>query len=210
MLTDNIVAELAQNPPVKRRSHIIFDGDCPGFGFRVTQGGACAFVLNYRNHEGRQRCMTIGRSPEMPVKTARVIAIKQKAKIAAGYDPIEQKLLEQQQRAVKSETFLSRSQILSLPLPSPVGVYFLILGQTVQYVGQSANVFARLLVHQKAKRIPFDRWRWIECAEQELDYAEAGYIRILKPPHNVGVHYAARRQKRLSPRRPALTELSAE
>jgi hypothetical protein len=51
---------------------------------------------------------------------------------------------------------LSVMQILALPPYYQTGIYFLLLGQTLQYVGQSENVFARVETHKRQRKIPFD------------------------------------------------------
>jgi hypothetical protein len=66
-----------------RGSKIVYDGGDPkrsvtGFGFRITAGGAGAFVLNYRV-AGRERRLTIGGYPEWSVNAARDEAKKRSA-----------------------------------------------------------------------------------------------------------------------------------
>ena len=63
-ITDKMVKGLAK--PAKG-NRIIYDADkgkqkgVAGFGVRITAGGAKAFVITYRNADGRSRRFTIGR-----------------------------------------------------------------------------------------------------------------------------------------------------
>jgi hypothetical protein len=62
------------------------------------------------------------------------------------------------------------------------GVYFLIYGDEVVYVGQSTNVHARVTQHVGFKT--FDRWAYMYCTVDSLDSIEALYIHILRPRYN--------------------------
>lgn len=62
------------------------------------------------------------------------------------------------------------------------GVYFLIKSGTIQYVGQSVNVFSRIDEHRKLKS--FDSFSMIRCEIDLLDVYESLYIHILRPPLN--------------------------
>ena len=60
------------------------------------------------------------------------------------------------------------------------GVYFLIKGSKVIYVGQSVNVFARISSHAQYK--DFDSYAYVSCAKDRLDILESLYIHTLNPP----------------------------
>lgn len=64
------------------------------------------------------------------------------------------------------------------------GVYFLVLGAEVVYVGQSTNVHSRLAQHVASARIPFDRYHMLPCAPSELEWIEASHIAALRPRFN--------------------------
>ena len=92
-------------------------------------------------------------------------------------------------------------------LPSttaPAGVYVLLRGDEVLYVGQSINVYQRVAQHYNAKRrgyrkklagvtpfdlriraIPYDRILIRPCLVAELDRIELGYIHRYKPRFNI-------------------------
>jgi hypothetical protein len=97
------------------------------------------------------------------VKTARRIAARDKAALAIA----------------------TEAQILSAARPwneFGVGIYFLIRGGRVVYVGQSMNVLARVHTHRATKA--FDAWHWIPCRRSELDAMERAYIDALVPELN--------------------------
>ena len=65
------------------------------------------------------------------------------------------------------------------------GVYFLIDGNKVVYVGQSVNVYARIASHHDKV---FERFAFIPCSKEVLDNLESLYIHILRPPLNADMH----------------------
>jgi hypothetical protein len=81
---------------------------------------------------------------------------------------------------------LSLQEIQQLPTVAQTGVYFLLLGKKVQYIGQSEVVGARVERHRMQRRIPFDSWHFLRMATADLDAAEAVYIRAYNPPYNFG------------------------
>ncbi len=88
-ITDKLVRELAL--PGKGNA-IIYDNRVSGFGIRVTAGGVKSFVLTYRNTEGRERRLTIGRYGEWTVELARKHAGDLKRKISLGDDPLADRI----------------------------------------------------------------------------------------------------------------------
>jgi integrase len=63
----------------------------PGFGLRVTAGGARAFILNYRIRSGRDRRLTIGSLPAWSLTAARAEAVALKRRIDIGEDPLAER-----------------------------------------------------------------------------------------------------------------------
>jgi len=88
-ITDKLVRELAL--PAKGNA-IIYDNKVSGFGIRVTAAGVKSFVLTYRNTEGRERRLTIGRYGEWTVELARKHAGDLKRKISLGDDPLADRI----------------------------------------------------------------------------------------------------------------------
>ena len=67
------------------------------------------------------------------------------------------------------------------PWESPSGVYFLLSGNEVIYVGQAANVYARIGQHKDKQ---FDRYAFVSCPTGALDVLESLYIHCLRPKLN--------------------------
>ena len=59
------------------------------------------------------------------------------------------------------------------------GVYFLVKGDRVVYVGQSINILVRVREHSKHK--DFDSFSFIRCEKKKLDVLESLYIHALRP-----------------------------
>lgn len=83
-LTDRTVRELASPASGNR---VIYDPEMPGFGIRLTAGGARSFILNYRT-AGRERRLTIGSVPAWNVAAARKRAAALRQQIDRGEDPL--------------------------------------------------------------------------------------------------------------------------
>lgn len=76
--------------PPANGSRIVWDGEIPGLGVRVTASGVVSFVLAYRIH-GRQTKYTLGRSPEWSVTAARNEAIELRKRVRDGIDPHQER-----------------------------------------------------------------------------------------------------------------------
>lgn len=87
-LTDALVVALT---PPATGNRIRPHGELPGFGVRVTSAGAKAFVLRYRNADGRDRTLTIGSSPSWTVGKAAEQAKSLRRKVDAGEDPLAER-----------------------------------------------------------------------------------------------------------------------
>lgn len=77
------------------------------------------------------------------------------------------------------------------------GVYFLLLGPTVQYVGQAVDVPSRLRHHVTTSGIPFDRVAVLEVEPNNfvtLQEAEQYLIDVLTPAFNVDTYTEMRRK----------------
>ena len=86
-------------------------------------------------------------------------------------------------RGLTKKTLMQEEDIVSRGIPRSnfSGVYFLIKGIRVVYVGQSVNVFQRMWQHRDKD---FDSFAWVSCGKSELDVLESLYIHTLKPRLN--------------------------
>jgi hypothetical protein len=113
------------------------------------------------------------------------------AGLQARIDSQEKKLAEMN-RAVEislataeltGKRLLSSEEISAAALPwgGATGVYFLLDGDEVVYVGQSVNIYKRIAEHKDKK---FDRFAYLPCARDALDKLESIYIHVLQPKLN--------------------------
>jgi hypothetical protein len=70
----------------------------------------------------------------------------------------------------------------AMPVRAFCGVYFLVKGGEVVYVGQSTNVFARVVIH--AAYDLCDSFVFLPCAPTDLDELESLYIHLFCPRLN--------------------------
>jgi integrase len=78
-------------PGATRRE--VFDGHTRGLVFILQPSGAASWAVRYRV-AGRNRKLTLGRYPEIDLKTARVMAKKALAQIETGGDPAAEKQIK--------------------------------------------------------------------------------------------------------------------
>lgn len=156
-----------------------------------------------------------GRTVEVSTKTADVAAARQVAEAlarrmadaAAAHAKAEAaaqlahglagRLAEEELHAVPAELVaalaVAADAIPSLGFVATRGIYFLLLGPTIQYVGQSHRVPSRVQRHREEKRVPFDSWRVLPCQVRDFDLLEAANILHHRPPYNAGVNRNRRR-----------------
>lgn len=72
------------------------------------------------------------------------------------------------------------------PCSSLSGIYFLIAGGEVRYVGQSRDVLKRISRHMHDGRA-FDAYTFISCPVADLDRMEMMYITALLPEWNISL-----------------------
>lgn len=111
---------------------------------------------------------------------------------AKGLPPPERRV---QKPNIANIEFLSGDEIVrrSAMVGSLSGVYFLIRGGRVVYVGQSLNVYNRLETHKKTRR--FDTYFIMPCAPDVLDIVEDYYIKTLWPEENNDMSSQLNRRK---------------
>lgn len=65
------------------------------------------------------------------------------------------------------------------------GVYFLVDGSEIVYVGQSTDILFRISCHINAGKKNFERYAVLYCDHSSLSEVEADYIVRLVPKYNV-------------------------
>lgn len=93
--------------------------------------------------------------------------------------------------ASKSAIFRVRQQVRP-----HTGLYFLLLGDQIVYVGQALNYFTRVATHINYPDKAFDAFSFIAAEKWELAYLEAAYIKKFKPIYNVAHGGAGAKGKR--------------
>ncbi len=86
-LTKRVVDALTLPPP--KCEAFTWDSELKGFGVRLMASGVGSYILKYRNQEGRQRKLAIGRIGALTPDEARVLARQRLADISKGGDPSE-------------------------------------------------------------------------------------------------------------------------
>ena len=88
-------------------------------------------------------------------------------------------------RSLGMKTLATKQTIVSasLNMADFSGIYFLIRGGEIIYIGQSLCVFRRVFDHLWAKKI-FDSFSYIRCEKKMLDKLESIYIHFYQPPEN--------------------------
>lgn len=89
-LTDPDADAEAQGPQSKK-DVVAWDDELRGFGVRLKPSGAGAFIIQYRNAEGRSKRLTLGSVSELTPEEARKLARIKLSGVAHGADPVEEK-----------------------------------------------------------------------------------------------------------------------
>lgn len=106
----------------------------------------------------------------------------EKAALSADIATLKHQLsLKAASSRLTGATLLTEEEIAAgrMELPCASGVYFLLSGERVVYVGQSVAVFKRVLEHMATKR--FDGFAYVPCDPENLNVLESLYIHALRP-----------------------------
>lgn len=91
MRLTKLVVEKAKYGGSKNSRCMVMDDEVPGFGLRVFPSGRKVFVLRYRTTVGRERMQSIGDFPTLTVQEARARAVRIRADVLDGGDPLDEK-----------------------------------------------------------------------------------------------------------------------
>jgi len=78
---------ILSEPIPEKGSTILWDDEVKGFGVRIMPSGTRTFILNYRNAQGKQRRVKLGRFGIKPVEEVRKKARKELNRLEDGQDP---------------------------------------------------------------------------------------------------------------------------
>jgi hypothetical protein len=100
----------------------------------------------------------------------------------------QQELFSEYSMAITGKAMVSQERIINsaISYDQTCGIYFLLQGTEILYVGQSVCVFTRIRTHENERRIKFDRIAWVECKKEHLDILESLYIHLFRPVMNGG------------------------
>lgn len=86
---------------------------------------------------------------------------------------------------------MTRDEIRSLPTedpPAACGLYFLLKGDEIVYIGMSRDICRRIYSHERSRAnylIAWDSCRCVRLPESEIEALEARYIQALQPLYNI-------------------------
>jgi hypothetical protein len=84
----------------------------------------------------------------------------------------------------KAEKIMMEHAGKIIPVGDSIGIYFLLKGSEIVYVGQSRTVYQRIETHKTDGTKEFDKACFFECSVEELDDIERTLIRAFGPKYN--------------------------
>jgi hypothetical protein len=128
----------------------------------------------------------VGSSPEaLPPRVAAIAKPRWVPAVCRRWAAARGKESARARRAAGVSLPIPLNAILRKAVPFPAGisgVYFLLRGGSVVYVGRSADIGARLGQHAKGK--DFDSFAWLPCNALSAAATERQCIEALDPPLN--------------------------
>ena len=137
----------------------------------------------------KEREMAIREDAKQRVIGLKTEIEKLEAKLA-GLQRLE--IMNELSTALTTKALLGAEEIVnaSMPWDNMSGVYFLVEGDEIVYVGQAVNVYARISQHALTKT--FSRYAFVPCKPDMLDRLESLYIHVLRPKLNGNIHGMAK------------------
>jgi hypothetical protein len=97
----------------------------------------------------------------------------------------------------------------TIPVSVVCGIYFLVRGERIVYVGQSTNALRRIMRHLD-NGVAFDSFCINPCPKEDLDKMEAVYITAFYPEGNMSLGRAPRGIVARMPSLPKASDQSAQ
>lgn len=132
---------------------------------------------------------------EAEAQAAKQAALERATGLQDKIQALESQLIELERALRDAEVAMVGSKIMgkrllqcneialtAVPWNRATGIYFLLDGNEVIYVGQSVHVWSRIASHGANKQ--FDRIAFVPCEADELDKLESFYIHALQPKAN--------------------------
>ena len=88
---DHSGATLGKHEHPRTADVVAWDDELRGFGVRFKPSGSGAFIIQYRNADGRSKRLTLGSVAELTPEEARKLARTKLSSVAHGGDPVEEK-----------------------------------------------------------------------------------------------------------------------
>jgi integrase len=203
-LTDAAVRRL---PLPAKGNRVTYDDDVPGFGCRVTAGGARSFVLNYVTRGGRERRITIGGcSDDWSTTEARREAKRLRHLIDQGGDPLAD--IEDERAAPTVTDLIERFKAEHLPKrrASTVDAYTRMLDKHIgPHFGPHIKVadvrFEDIdALHRRLTRngSPYMANRCVAVLSKMFSMAERWRMRTDNPARGIEKNSEAKRKRYLS------------
>jgi integrase len=181
----------------------LYFADVPGFGVRITAGGAIDFVYNYRIH-GRQRRIKIGSYPAFTPAQARNKAQQLRNAVEGGKDPLAQRQSDHEAPTIadlvrdylrdadvlkkRASTLRNERQMLSMIVTPTLGTHKV----------QAINRTDVAKLHKSLEATPYRANRVLALLSTVFTYAVREGYRIDNPAKGVKKFHEERRNRWLT------------
>ncbi|WP_428488633.1 tyrosine-type recombinase/integrase [Rhodopila sp.] len=201
-LSDKVVRALPA-PATGNKLH--WSGTQAGFGVRVTEAGAKAWVLRYRNRDGRDRTLTIGDTVVWPMAKAAARAKALRQEVDAGSDPLGAKQKQRDDPTIADLAARFEKEHLPRLRPRTAEGYLTLVNNYIRpaigHTKVAALRFADIetLHRSVAKRRPYAANRCIAVLSKMMSLAVRWEMRQDNPARGIEREPEHKRERFLSP-----------